>query len=452
MKSALIGALVALFLLSGIAAMQFGITPAWVIHGPGVAAGIGAKLLCSAEYVVGQDREQAYTDVVQYSPILEQLSVDYDESGRGVTATFLGITERTATYLPGVGCAIDFRGVDTRYGIKTSELEASEAPWPAGGLVATIDPELQALTDEIVAADNAEGAGANTRALLVVHRGEIVAESYDQGADQETPLLGWSMAKSLTAILLGNLEYRGLLDLSEAPPFEDWAQDDRADIRLHHLLTMTDGLGFSEQYNPGDDSTTMLFTRPSASDYVMAMDVAHPPGTHFNYSSGTANLLARVHRDTLGGPQAAYDDYRTQIAGPLGFQQAVFETDADGTFVGSSYLYAPARDWARMGQLMLNEGELGGQRLLDKNWVRRATTPNASTNERAYGFQWWLNRGDAGLRFPGLPSDSFFASGNRQQFTFVFPSQDAVIVRLGWTSGRYPVEKNFAALLAALAK
>jgi CubicO group peptidase (beta-lactamase class C family) len=258
------------------------------------------------------------------------------------------------------------------------------------------------------------------------------------------------MAKSLNAIMLGNLEMRGFLNLSDSPGFPQWSADARSAITSTALLTMTDGLDFSEDYNPGDDATAMLFTSPSSSDYVLARPLAADPGARFNYSSGTANLLSRLYTDTLGGPQAAYDNYRQQIFKPMGFQHAVFETDASGVFMGSSYFYASARDWARMGQLMLNGGVLNGHRLVTEAWIARATSPNQSENDKAYGYQWWLNRGNERLRFPELPEDVYYANGNRQQLVMVFPSQQAVIVRLGWTSGRYPVADNFARILDAL--
>jgi CubicO group peptidase (beta-lactamase class C family) len=197
---------------------------------------------------------------------------------------------------------------------------------------------LQRLVESQVSLDNE--LGLNTRALLVVKSGAIVAEAYAQGANAATPLLGWSMAKSLTSVMLGNLEMRGQIDLDTKPDFSNWIGDSRMDITITNLLTMTDGLDFSEDYNPGDDATTMLFTSPSASEFTLAKALAHKPGSYFNYSSGTANILARIYTDALGGVQPAYDNYMDQIAAPLGFQNAVFEVDASGVFFGSSYLGA----------------------------------------------------------------------------------------------------------------
>jgi len=433
-----------------------GISPGYIVSAPAVATGIGAKLLCSSRYVSGFSERQSFDDLVQYSGILDQLTVLYEDDKKTVRASLFGLAEKSSTYLPGIGCSVDYEGFDTRYSLaqvieelRVEESEPAEnLAWPLTDHVATVEPEVQSLIETLVLEDNA--AGLNTRALLVVKGGRILGEAYAQGADAQTPLLGWSMAKSLTAVMLASLEYRGLIDLSAPASFNEWANDERAQIRITDLLTMTDGLAFSEEYNPGDDATAMLFDSPSAAGYVLAKPLAHEPGLHFNYSSGTANLLARLYQQALGGPVAARSDYEQNIAAVLGFQNAVFETDAAGGFVGSSYLYASARDWARLGQVMLNAGEINGQRLFSADWVDRATQRNGSLNHPAYGYQWWLNAGNPSLRWPSLPKDSFAAMGNRQQLVMVIPSADVVIVRLGWTAGRYPDNENFKRILDAL--
>jgi len=450
-KLIVIGSSILAILLLGLVALGTlaGITPTFIVYGPGVGTGIGTKLLCSAEYVMGQDRERAFADLVQYSPILNELTIEYEPATQSVSANLFGLADKRASYVPGLGCAVDYSGFDVREKLIVQErpVQRSSA-WPAGTSVSTIKPGLQSLLDEIVAADNQQGL--NTRALLLVQGDDIVAEAYAQGTDSQSPLLGWSMAKSLMSVMLGNLEMRGLLDLQATPGFAEWQSDARAGITLEDMLTMTDGLEFSEEYNPGDDATAMLFTEPSMSDFVMQQALQNQPGAVFNYSSGTANLLSRVHHETLGGPQAAYDDFMANIYEPMAFDNAVFEVDASGVFAGSSYFYASGRDWARLGLLMLEDGVINGQRLVSEDWVRRATSPNDSVNDRAYGYQFWLNRGNETLRFRDLPEDAYYANGNRQQLVMVLPSQDAVIVRLGWTSGRYPVNENFSRIVAQL--
>ena len=412
---------------------------------PGVATGIGSKFLCRAHYVSGFSQQQSFDDLVQYSGILQELTVDYDDVQKSVTTSLFGLSEKTANYLPNIGCAIDYSGFNQRASLQTEQVSASDEAWPAGDNIGAADSDMEGMLQRLLAKDNEEGF--NTRAFLVAHRGKVVAEAYGQGADADTPLLGWSMAKSLTAIMLANLEYHEELDLDAAPEFELWAGDERSQIRISDMLTMTDGLAFSEEYNPGDDATAMLFTEPSSSDFVMDKAALHAPGSRFNYSSGTANLLARIYFEKAGGNQGNYDAYMESIHQALAFQNAIFEVDASGVFMGSSYLYASARDWARIGQLMLNGGTINGARIMTEDWVSRATTPNTSENQRAYGYQWWLNRGNEELRWSDMPADAYSAQGNRQQYLMVIPSLDLVIVRLGWTAGGYPVNEIFSEII-----
>jgi len=444
MKKILFGLIAFVALLLAVASFA-GFPPSYLMAAPGVATGIGSKLLCSARYVSGFSQQQSFDDLVQYSGILQELTVEYDEAQKSVTTSLFGLSEKTANYLPNIGCAIDYSGFGQRAALQTERVPVSDAPWPAGDTVGAADSDMEGLLEQLLATDNE--TGLNTRAFLVAHQGRVVAEAYGQGADADTPLLGWSMAKSLTAIMLANLEYRGTLDLDASPEFELWQGDERSQIRISELLTMTDGLAFSEEYNPGDDATAMLFTEPSSSAFAMDKVTLHAPGRRFNYSSGTANLLARIYFEKAGGNQGNYDAYMESIHQSLAFQNAIFEVDASGVFMGSSYLYASARDWARIGQLMLNGGTINGARIMTEDWVSRATTPNTSENQRAYGYQWWLNRGNEELRWPDIPADAYSAQGNRQQYLMVIPSLDLVIVRLGWTAGGYPVNESFSEII-----
>lgn len=438
----------ALFIVLIAVAAFLGFPPAFILSAPGVATGIGSKLLCSSRFVSGFSAQQSFDDLVQYSPLLDLLEVSTDENLRVVETSFLGISTKTASYIPGLGCAVDYPAYTQRQELKTQPSVSSAELWPLGNKVANLRTDIQVLLESQVERDNA--AGMNTRALLVVHNGSILGEAYAQGANRTTPLLGWSMAKSLTSVMLGNLELRGLLNLDSSPQFDEWLNDDRSNIKITDLLTMSDGLEFSEKYNPGDDATTMLFTSPSASDFTIARPFAHEPGARFNYSSGTANILSRIYLDVLGGPQQSYDDYKANIAEPLGFQNAVFEMDASGAFFGSSYLYASARDWARLGQLMVDGGAINGREIVTQDWIDRATAPNSTDNQKAYGYQWWLNRGNEELRWSDIPEDAYAAQGNRQQNMMIVPSKDLVIVRLGWTAGRYPINQNFSEIITAL--
>jgi hypothetical protein len=297
-------------------------------------------------------------------------------------------------------------------------------------------------------------AGLETRAVVVVRDGRIVAEAYADGIGPQTPLLGFSMGKSVTAIMIGRMQRLGLLprderSFDEGPLFPAWAGDGRRDIRLVHLLQMTAGLKFEETYAPGSDSTRILFMVHSASSDAMRSPLEHPPGEHFQYSSGTTNLLSRFVHDRLGGSQAQLDFFAREVLAPLGMRHTLFEPDPSGVFVGSSYIYGSGRDWARLGLLLLDRGRFNGEQLLDPDWVDRARAPYDSANDRRYGYQLWLNGASDPQRWPELPGDAFAMSGNRGQHVVMVPSARAVLVRLGWTNGPYPKE-NFARLLAAL--
>lgn len=156
-------------------------------------------------------------------------------------------------------------------------------------------------------------------------------------------------------------------------------------------------------------------------------------------------MLERVGGTTA----AAYEFLHAKLLAPLGMANTIVEPDPSGVFVGSSYVYASARDWAQLGQLMVADGVHAGKRLLSSDWIHRATQPNRSENEPRYGYQFWLNAGGAELRWPNLPEDAFAMQGNREQIVLMIPSRNLVLVRLGWTDVRYPVDEVFSGLLRA---
>ncbi|AFU97532.1 beta-lactamase [Simiduia agarivorans SA1 = DSM 21679] len=436
--------LAVLVLLSAVAIIAIG--PAYVTHAPKMAAGMAAKLACSSRYVSGFSEHLAAADLESYSPILAQVSLDFNDTDHAVTARFLGASP-SAHFVPGLGCALDYADKSIREAVQVPALPVSDALWPAGDGVNPPHPQAQTLLDEILKQDNAEGL--QTRALVLIKEGELVAEAYAEGIDPQTPLLGWSMAKSMTAVAIGRLVQQGRASVASQTLFPEWQQDVRAQLSLEHLLTMTDGLDFAERYEPGTDATRMLFTEAGSAHYALTRPQIHPAGRRFNYSSGTANLLALWLMNQVGGsPQAVQSFLFNELFIPMGMQHTVFETDSLGVPVGSSYVYASARDWARMGQLLVNGGEINGEQLLAPDYVRHACSPNPSDNGRAYGYQLWLNEGDAALRWPSLPVTACAAMGNRAQMVMMIPERKIVFVRLGWTAGDYPTDDRVSRLLA----
>jgi len=437
-----LAALLLLWPLAGIAPRQ--VAPALYL-----GAGLGAKLACSGRHLSGFDDARIAADLASYSALTRLLLIRTEADGDVRARLPLG-PAAVARYRPGLGCALAYDNPSPLDAVQLPPPgRVGAAPWPAGSGSEPPDPDLQALAAEIVAADNA--AGLDTRALLVARGGRLLAEAYGPGIDAGTPLLGWSMAKSVTAMLLGRLEGLGHLQVSERDLFPEWRGDERGQITVENLLQMTSGLAFVEDYIAGSDSTRMLFMSPAAAAVPRASPLQHAPGTHFSYSSGTTNLLALLAYQRVGGSaRAQLDFFRRELAVPLALEATVFEPDHSGVFVGSSFLYASARDWARFGQLMLGGGAINGRRVLVEDWVRRATAPNGSANDPRYGYQFWLNRGAAQPNWPSLPADAYAMQGSRSQVVMVLPALDAVVVRLGWCA-EYPLDANFARIANALA-
>ncbi|XOV83990.1 MAG: serine hydrolase domain-containing protein [bacterium] len=449
---------VLLLLMAGLFLLlpRLGLSPGNLRANIDIGGAMSAKLACSARYVSGFTPEQAKADVVSYSPAFRLVHITYDDSLRRTQASLLGMGTAAARYRPGLGCTLE-RGTDAVLAdLSVRELPVSSGLWPQGEQVGAADVALQAKLDSLLVRDNL--AGYQTRALVVVKDGELRAESYAQGIAPQTPLLGWSMGKSIAAMMFGRMEKQGLLDINQDNLFPAWVNDDRRSITIENLLQMSSGLAFSEVYAPGSDATDMLFLAPSAAAVAMRSPAVHPPGDHFSYSSGTTNLLMYLMTQRLGGPQAALDYMWQEVFAPLGVRHAVFEPDPSGVMVASSYIYASPRDWARLGLANLYQGlpalratdvpPTTTSRLFSDDWAQRAQAPNESTNGRAYGYQFWLNDGGEQLRWPELPADAFAMTGNRQQIVMMIPSRNMVIVRLGWSPGRYPTGSNFAELIS----
>lgn len=292
--------------------------------------------------------------------------------------------------------------------------------------------------------------------LVVIHRGRLVAERYGATAAADTRLVSWSMAKSVVHAMIGLCVRDGLLRLDQPAPVAEWAGDERSSITIDQLLAMCDGLAFREEYvdREGSDVIDMLFGpgAPDVAGYARARPLAHTPGTVWNYSSGTSNVLAGVVGDAVApdarSPEERRDRteawLRRELLDPLGMASATARFDAAGTFVGSSFLYATARDFARFGLLYLRGGWWRDRRLLPEGWAAHAATAAMApvpAEEGSYGRHWWL--WDAS----GFP-DTFGAHGYEGQYTIVSPARDLVVVRLGKTPAE--LRPNLLPLLRAI--
>jgi len=267
----------------------------------------------------------------------------------------------------------------------------------------------------------------------------VIAERYAPGFSERTPLPGWSMTKSVTGVLIGVLVRAGKLSPEQKGLLPQWSApgDARGEITLDQLLRMTSGLRFSENYgDPDADVAQMLFVRADGAAFAIDKPLEFPPGAHWRYSSGTSNILSRVVRLAVGGSTKDYLEFpRRALFGRVGMESAVIETDAAGNFIGSSYMYASARDWARFGQLLLQDGVWDGERILPAGWVGYMARLTPQSTRQDFGAHLWLKIpppfDDPTKTLPPLPADVFHAVGYEGQFVSVIPSRRLVVVRLG---------------------
>lgn len=402
-----------------------------------VGANYSAKIVCSNVFLAARDPDEVLRVDVQAPGIalLRFMRVSVDREHGVVRAGFLGfIGDGIAIARSGKGCTVlpDGKlaaGSDAATGGVQPQLKSASL-WPDGSAV-----ETHAAIDRILA--NEELAGPGARALLVVDHGRIVAERYASGFSAGTPLLGWSMTKTVMAGLIGMLVKDGKLSLDQAGFWPARAGDGRDRIRVADLLAMSSGLEFNEAYGSVSDVTSMLYLQPDMAGFARAQPLAHGIGEVWSYSSGTALILSRIMQDAAGGDGEAFA--RERLFKPLGMSSATLEPDEHGTLVGSSYMYATARDWARYAQLLLQEGVWQGQQLLPSGYVAMMATPVAASGGQYGHGQVWLWGSDA--KVPGvnpdaafgIPADTFWLSGHDGQSIAVIRSRQLIIVRLGLT-------------------
>lgn len=417
-----------------LAGFAFGTHRAWGLIHIGVA--YKAKMLCSGVFVSGRRAADVNADLaVDDLSSLRHIDAHVDHGG--VVASLFGVSYK-AVYRPGLGCTL----VHPDFDIAAKQDAGADSE---GGNVGT--PPLEISTHpkfneamQWAFSEPDQSQMRRTRAVLIMQDGRIVAERYAPGFTADTPLLGWSMSKGAINALVGTLVAQGKLRLADPAAVPAWLGpgDVRRHITIGQLLQMTSGLAFNEDHgNPLQDVTYMLLQAPDMAAYAADKPIRDEPGRAWQYSSGTTNIISGILRRIVG--DAPYRTFpRRALIEPLGMRSAVIEPDAAGTFVGSSFMYATARDWATLGQLYLQDGVWNGRRLLPEGWVRYTTTPAPNAPEGAYGAHFWLKipreyRSSDDLP---LPADAFHAVGHEGQFLTIIPSKSLVIVRLGLA--RYP--------------
>jgi CubicO group peptidase (beta-lactamase class C family) len=412
-----------------------------------------AKILCSAIFITGRDVATAMEEDGFFVAPREMrgaiADTVVDREAQAVHVTLANGVTRSARRVGDQGCVTLPRGRDTVFfmptAVESSLPDAATMSWPMGDRLPDepLPPGVdRAKLDAAVAAAFAP-AEALTAAFVVVHKGRLVAERYQDGLDHTTRLPGWSMGKSITATLIGQLIQEGVYDLWAPAPVAEWqgADDPRRGIRIADLLRMSSGLRFvapqDPDYDPARGYADHLYVYTGAGDAVrwaITRPPQWPPNTVGRYRNSDPLALMRLVKQAAaarGEEDLSYPQRR--LFDKLGIRRMVLETDAYGNFLLNGYELAPGRDWARLGLLYLQDGVWDGERLLPEGWVDFVRTPAPAWAQPVYGGMFWLNRTGA---WP-LPADAFYMAGAGGQYTIIIPTHDLVVVRLGHYKGQY---------------
>ncbi|HEX4709054.1 serine hydrolase [Phenylobacterium sp.] len=400
--------------------------------------------VCSATFVSGVEPERFYREAVatDVKPVGFLIRHRVDRVRLEVTSSFAGLVHSRAVYRGQEGCLVL---AGARRPAAPIVLDPTAAPArlpPIGGpeVVVPSDPRLAAALDRAFA-EPERPPHRSTKAVVILHDGRIVAERYAPGYGVETPITGWSMTKSVTNAMLGVLVRQGQLDMFKPAPVAAWAgpNDPRHAITPDNLLRMESGLDLGESENPSwksafDPSARMLFAQDDMAAFAERRKAVFPPGTHFAYADGSTMILSQILKEKAGGDAAGVLRFaHHEVFDKLGMSRVTWEFDAVGTPLGAGHLWAPARDWARLGMLYIDDGVVGGERILPVGWVDYSARVTPGSEAYGYGAGFWTNRPNAkGVRIrPTLPADSFMARGNHGQALVIIPSAKLVIVRMG---------------------
>lgn len=428
-----------------------------------------AQQICAGVFI----SKRSFSDVLEEDlsgPGLEPLQLftpDLDRETQQVSASAFGLFGQTAIYRQGLGCTLLHGRSASALRAEAKGLFALEPPldnaaeWPQGTRVAPkafpdgVDGKAASRAIDEIFAQGDPARPRATRALVVVHRGRIVAERYAPGFDAAMALPGWSMSKTATGALVGLRIKDGALSLEQAGLMPEWrgAADPRRAITVGELMRMISGLAFDE--NPSDklsDVSQMMFVQGNTAKFAAEKPLDHAPGSHWSYSSGATAILSGILRETFEEERTYWRFPKERLFGPLGMRTAQLAPDADGTFVGAAFLYASARDWARLGLLLLQDGQWQGKQLLPKGWAAYMTRPTPQSPQDRYGAQMWLKLPSSpGLGEPPMPEDTSYMLGFDGQVVAIVPSRNLVVVRLGRTKkgGDWDPARELAPLVNA---
>ncbi|NNF20029.1 MAG: serine hydrolase [Flavobacteriaceae bacterium] len=415
-----------------------------------IISGYAAKYMASGVHLA--DRTPA--DIIHQDydvPLIKWADAELVEQGGKAKASVFGLAERYALCRDGLGCVLFNKDFEPKNNWLTPKrnIKADTLEYPIGSQEPrdTVFPEINyQQLEEAVAHAFHENDTQRTRTLLILYKDKIIAERYAEGFDKNTPILGWSMTKSILATLYGILQEKGVLHIKDPAPVREWQRDERSQISLRDLLQMQSGLEWEEDYSKISDVTEMLFFDADMSRAQREKELKATPGTHWNYSSGTSNLLSAILKNYFDSEQEYLDFPYSALIDKIGMNSMLMETDWEGNYVGSSYAWANTRDWGKFGLLYLHRGEWNGERLFNPSWVDFVTSP-VEDSAGQYGGHFWLNQGNT---YPNAPSDLYSANGYQGQHVYIIPSKELVIVRTGLAeTPEFDADGFFKSLLQA---
>jgi CubicO group peptidase (beta-lactamase class C family) len=422
-----------------IAALTVAIAVHRVLPAIRVGTAVTSQALCGGVFVSGLNPDRVYAEEIEprsgMRKLFKRLRYTVDMKRQRVVTTWAGHFAAVATYHAGYGCTLG-----------NANFLAPDFPPAAPENPATpIAPANTALKDALgrAFAEPPQPPFRQVRAIVVMRDGKIIAERYASGIGPDTPLIGYSVSKSVIHALVGILVREGKLNVYAPAPVRAWDRpgDPRHAITVDELLRMTSGLNIAENASGLDPVSRMMFLERDMAAFAEKARLKAPPGTQWEYTSGNTIIASAIVRDAVGG--SAEDVLRfahRELFEPVGMTHVTMEFDDAGTPTGCTRIYASARDWARFGELYLDDGVVNGKRILPAGWAAYAAKP---TLDSPYGAGFWTNAGESadahGRVEAGMPADSYYASGNFGQRIVIVPSKRLVIVRFGATID-YPGE------------
>lgn len=402
-----------------------------------IIAGFAAKNMASTVFIADRTAASVNNDDHQV-PLIELADTEVNTSSQSATSSVFGLMERKAVYRKGLGSVLIPENISLpeEYLVPKRAMRKIDLPFPfgSGEVIDTLMEEVDyAQVGKALDAAFANADEQRTRTVMILYKNQLIGERYVKGFDRNTPILGWSMTKSILATLYGILAYQGKIDIHSTTDWDPWQNDDRKRITYDDLLRMQSALEWEEDYSSISDVTKMLFLEADMGSLQSDKSPLGDPGSIWNYSSGTSNLLSAMLREQFN----SYQDYLNfpykELIDRIGMHSMILEADLNGTYVGSSYGWANTADWARFGTLYLNEGNWNGDQIFASEWVEYITKPTENSNG-TYGAHFWLN---AKGQYPDVPLDLYSANGYQGQHVFIIPSKELVVVRTGLAEGPF---------------